>query len=134
MMDLFDLKQPSASIEISQVLTILKTVRIRQAGLPELEIHDELCTALDKHGMPYRREYPFGPRCRADLWVDGIVIEVKKQRPARAALLNQLTRYASQPGVRAIITVLERSIPLPATLNDKPVAIVSLNTLWGIAL
>lgn len=134
MMDLFALDKPSASISTGDVLTAIKTVRIRQTGLAEAEIHDAVCAALENHGIGYRREHLFGPRCRADIWVNGIVIEIKKQRPAKAALLSQLTRYAEQPSVRAVIAVLERSISLPSALNEKPVSVVSLNALWGIAL
>ncbi len=119
---------------VGRVVEAIRTVRVARTGLQELEIHDAVCAALVAHAIPHRREHSFGPRCRADIWVDGIVIEIKKQRPARAALFDQLSRYAAQPTVRAIITVLERSIPLPALINDKKIAVVSLNALWGIAL
>jgi hypothetical protein len=134
MTDLFALDQPSKLIDIDRVVAAIRTVRIQQTGLHEFGIHDAVCAALEKHAINYRREYAFGPRCRADIWVDGIVIEVKKQRPARAALRTQIARYASQSNVRAVIAVLERSISLPPTLDDKPIVVVSLNALWGIAL
>lgn len=122
------------AIGIDRVLTAINTVRIRQAGQQESSIHDAACAALETHGIAYRREYVFGPRCRADIWIDGIVIEIKKQRPARAALIDQLGRYADKPTARAIVVVMERSMVLPATMNDKPIAVISLNALWGIAL
>lgn len=134
MMDLFALDKPIATISTSDVLTAIRSVRIRQAGLAEAAIHDAVCAALEKHGIGYRREHVFGQGCRADIWVDGIVIEIKKQRPAKSALTSQLTRYSEQPSVRAVIAVLERSIRLPSALNEKPISVVSLNALWGIAL
>jgi len=120
--------------EITEVLSALRTVRITQAGLEEFEIHDLLANALMGARITYAREYAFAPRCRADLWVRGIVIEVKKSRPPLASLLSQVQRYASQPNVRAVIVVLERSIHLPAVICDKPAKVLSLNSLWGIAV
>ncbi|NMX77582.1 hypothetical protein HBO23_31945 [Pseudomonas sp. WS 5532] len=115
-------------------MAALRKVRITEAGLEEYEIHDLLSGALLSAGIFHSRERSFAPRCRADLWVDGIVIEVKKMRPPRAALFDQVTRYASQECVRAVIVVLERSISLPATICGKPVSVLSLNALWGIAV
>lgn len=116
------------------VLQALRTVRLRHQGLHEAEIHDALSKALVGAGIAHRREFTFAPRCRADLWVQGIAIEVKKQRPVRAALLAQVTRYAQQPALGGLIVVLERSIDVPATIEGKRVAVLSLNALWGIAL
>lgn len=134
MTELFGLEAPLPVVDLDRVLDAVRTVRINRTGLNEFEIHDAIVEALLRHGLPHRREHAFGPRCRADIWVDGVVIEVKKQRPPRQELLDQVNRYAAQPACRAIITVLERSIALPATLNNKPIAVLSLNALWGIAL
>jgi hypothetical protein len=125
---------PVVLADTGTVMAALKTIRVTKAGLQETELHDDVCAALAQAKITYRREYSFGPRCRADVWVDGIVIEVKKQRPARAKLLAQLLRYAEQPQVRAIVLVLERSVPVPSEIEGKPVFVVSLNALWGIAL
>lgn len=133
-MNMPGLEAAMPSIPLDRVLAAIKTVRILQSGLQESSIHDAVCAALETHGIAYRREYVFGSRCRADIWVDGIVIEIKKQRPPRAALINQLSRYAAIPTACAIVTVMERSMVLPAIVNGKPIAMVSLNALWGIAL
>lgn len=125
---------PPVALYFDRTLEALRSVRLRQAGLQEVEIHDALSAALAGAGIPHRREYTFGPRCRADLWVHGVAIEVKKQRPARAALLAQVTRYAQQSALGGLIVVLEKSIPLPPTIEGKRVAVLSLNALWGIAL
>jgi len=90
---------PPVAYYFDRVLEALQAVRLREAGLQETEIHDALSAALAAAGIAHRREYTFGPRCRADLWIHGIAIEVKKQRPARPALLAQLRRYAEQPAL-----------------------------------
>ncbi|MBP8275415.1 MAG: hypothetical protein KAX55_00780 [Propionivibrio sp.] len=125
---------PPVEHYFDQVLTALRTVRLHEAGLQENAIHDALSDALKSAGIAHRREHTFAPRCRADLWVQGICIEVKKQRPPRASLLAQLTRYADQPNLHGLIVVMERSVNLPAEIAGKRVAMLSLNALWGIAL
>lgn len=132
---MLDFANHSASrFTVEQVIAAVRTVRIAYAGMPEIEIHDAICQALTTLGIAYRREFRFGPRCRADIWVDGIVIEVKKERPARATLWTQVERYASQEAVRAVVIVMERSVSLSPTVYGKPLIVVSLNALWGIAL
>jgi hypothetical protein len=123
-----------ATISAEQVLAALRAIRVTRIGQLECTLHDAVCASLAAQSIPFRREYSFAPGCRADAWVAGIVVEVKKQRPARAALEDQLARYAEQPSVRSIIVVLERSIILPRAIEEKPVYVLSLNSLWGIAL
>lgn len=117
-----------------RVIAALRTVRIQIAGLPEASIRDELAAALTRAGIGWQKEYRFAPRCRADLWCQGVVVEVKKQRPPAASVSAQLWRYASQDNVKGIILVLERHMVLPNNFNGVPVSVLSLNALWGIAL
>lgn len=118
---------------IQDVVFALSAVRVTKAGQSESALHDALAEALTTARIGFRREHAFGPRCRADLWVDGILIEVKKGRPTSAEVWAQLTRYAEQPAVRGLILVLERSMKLAPAINGKPVAVVSLHANWGIA-
>lgn len=123
-----------AEPSIHEVLKALRNVRIKEAGLQESDIRDRLYEALVSADFRASTEFRFGPGCRADIWVDGVVVEVKKRRPDRAQVTTQLHRYARQEGVRGIILALERSIVLPEAIAGKPIAILSLNSLWGIAL
>lgn len=114
---------------------VLRGVRIKEAGLQESDIQEKLHEALILGGFPQaEREVKFAKGCRADIWVDGIVIEVKKKRPDRAAVATQLYRYARQENVRGVILVLEKSILLPEEIEGKRIAVLSLNALWGVAL
>lgn len=133
MSQLFALDCKSA-ITIQAVLKVLRGVRIKEAGLQESEIRDRLHVALQQGGLPSKTEVKFGPGCRADIWINGVVVEVKKKRPDRASVTTQLHRYANQEGVTGIILVLERSILLPEEIEGTPISILSLNSLWGIAL
>lgn len=116
------------------VLRALRSLRIIRAGQDEADLQQAIAEMLTRYGIPSRREHRFGPRCRADVWCDGVVIEVKKRRPDRASLIAQVTRYAQQPGCREIIVVLERSVILPDVIEGKPVHVLSLNANWGVAL
>ena len=48
--------------------------------------------------------------------------------------MRQLTRYAACEQVQALILVTEKTVPVPRTLCGKPVRLLCLNRLWGIAL
>lgn len=132
-------------LDIDRILTALKSVRLTRAGLAEREICAELSMVLATHQISHRREHPLAPRCRIDIWIPvrgvtvaedswGVVVEVKKGRPPRAEVIAQLHRYAAVATVRAVILVLERHIPLPPTIHDKPISGLSLNSLWGLTV
>lgn len=100
----------------------------------EYDLHRLVMAALEEAGIPYLHEYVLGPRCRIDLMCGGVGIEVKRGRPERGRLIAQLSRYAAFPEIRGLIVVAERSVSLPRTLGGKPVQLLCLNRLWGIAL
>lgn len=127
-------RDPPQCIPTESVLRALRAVRVRRIGVLEQTIHDAVRDELRAAGFVFRREYTFSQGCRADIWVDGIVIEVKKLRPVRAKLCDQLTRYARHERVRELVVVLEKSVALPRTIEGKPVHVISLNAQWGIAL
>ncbi|ABO60415.1 hypothetical protein Bcep1808_7540 (plasmid) [Burkholderia vietnamiensis G4] len=116
------------------VIRALRELRIGLAGQDEAYLSEQIADQLRALDLPARTEYRFGPHCRADVWVDGVVVEVKKRRPPRAALLSQIERYAAQPSCREIVVVLEKSVQLGAMIGGKRVHVVSLNSLWGVAL
>jgi len=97
-------------------------------------IHKEIQRALTIEEIKYVHEYKLIPHKRFDFWIDGIVLEVKKRVPGKLALLKQLDKYTKSDEVKAIIIVLEKSIDLPKTLNDKPLIVFSLNANWGVAV
>lgn len=121
-------------MRLERVLSVLKTIRLRQAGMSERDIQDMVSLALVRAGIPHRCEVKIAPHCRVDFLLDdGIVIELKKLRPERGTVEQQIGRYARIGDVTAIVLLLERSIRLPAEIDGKPVRVVSLNSNWGIA-
>ena len=66
----------------------LRTVRLPAAGMEEAAIRDLLARHCFAAGLYAQVEYRFAPRCRADIYVAGVVIEVKKRRPPTADVRN----------------------------------------------
>ena len=119
---------------ITHVISALSQVRISMR-MDEEFIHRQIMNAFDRHNIKYEHEYKLIPHKRFDFYLDGgLVIEVKKEKPSKITLLNQLNRYTKSEKVKAIIVVLEKSMDLPNSLNEKPIFTVSLNCNWGVAI
>ena len=119
--------------EIEKILDILSEIRI-SSTVDEFQIQEEIKKTLQDRGIKFIHEYKILTRKRFDFWINGIVIEVKKSKPSKISLLNQLNRYTKVPEVKAIIVLLEKNIDLPKELNDKPIYVKSLNENWGLAV
>lgn len=118
---------------------ILEALRILRVGkiFEEYILQDEIATVFNNAGIQYQKEYRLGKGSRVDFLAgNGIVVEVKKGKPNRTCLVEQINRYAKYEEVKAVIIVVETSLrtPLTKTENGKPCAVVGLQKLWGIAL
>lgn len=116
--------------------TILSAIReIRSPVIQsELDLHDLVAQALTQAGIPFAHEVMIASRCRIDFLADGIGIEIKRSRPNSRALIAQATRYMASPRVEALLIISERSASLPGTLLGKECRVISLSTLWGLAV
>lgn len=119
--------------ELQRILDALSAIRI-SAQPEEAEIHREIARALDAAQIGYIHECPLSPGRRIDFACGGIGIEVKKGRPVAARLRAQLQRYLEDERLTAVIVVLQKPCALPEHICGKPVRVVSLNRLWGVAL
>ena len=118
---------------LSSLKRALETLRIPLTD-SEYQLHELIAAALHDGGFVVRHEAPIAPRCRIDFLVDGVGIEVKRGKPDRRRLLAQCRRYLEQPALEALILVVDTRVALPDALCGKPVVVVGLNRLWGIAL
>ena len=118
---------------VDAIVVALSAVRM-PAQPEEYDIHAAVARALSDAGLEYEHEYRLGPRRRIDFRVGRIGIEVKKGRPATSQLVKQLRRYLESDDLDAVIVVAQRVTALPGTIGGKPVFLVSLNRLWGVAL
>ena len=121
------------SQEIDRVCRALAALRV--PAMPgEYDIHAEVAAALAAAGLDYDHEYRLGPRCRVDFRVGRVGIEVKKGRPAATDLCRQLARYLTFDALAAMVVVTQKATPVPERIGGKPVRLISLNRLWGVAL
>ncbi len=100
----------------------------------EYDLHRLAAQALEAEGIDFLHEVTLSPRCRIDFLAGAVGIEIKKGKPARGRLMEQLARYAESGRVQALVILVERSANLPATVLGKPCVMLSANRLWGIAL
>ena len=108
---------------------------IRTPATPgEYDLHAEVARALTAAGIEHSHEFRLAPRCRIDFLAGRVGIEIKKGRPVPSALREQLSRYLKSDELDAIIVVTQRAVALPLSIGGKPVSILSLNRLWGVAL
>ena len=125
--------EEEAGAAMQMILSALAALRVPlQQG--EYDMHRLVMQALEAAGLPAAHEVMLAPRCRIDLMFGGIGIEIKRGRPESAWIRAQLTRYAACEQVKGLILVTERTVALPRSLCGKPVRVVCLNRLWGIAL
>ena len=115
---------------VYEALTALRAP-LRQG---EYDLHRLVMNALENAGIPYAHEVKLGPRCRIDLMCGRVGIEVKRGKPEPKRIRQQLSRYAACEGVDGLILVAERTVAVPHAMNGKPVRVICLNRLWGIAL
>lgn len=118
---------------LSRILSALEGVR-SPAQPGEYDLHVLISAALSGAGIPCAHEYKLAPRCRIDFFAEGVGIEVKKGRPDRNALARQIERYLASSELGALVVVTQRAVFLPDEIGGKPVRLVSLNRLWGVAL
>ncbi len=118
---------------LKKVLDALGELRFPFA-LYESDIHRQVEKRLEEAGLACEHEARIGRGCRIDYLVDGVGVEIKKGRPDISALKRQLLRYAACDRVEALVVVTQRAVSLPDTMLGKPVRVVALNQLWGVAL
>ena len=100
----------------------------------EYDLHRLVMDALDASDLSWEHEVKLAPRCRIDLMCGSVGIEIKRGKVERARILTQLRKYAACEQVQGLILVTEKTVPLPHTIGGKPVRLICLNRLWGIAL
>lgn len=115
------------------VLDALGSIRAPRMA-SEYDLHAIIAQALAAHSLPCRHEAPIAKRRRIDLLCGSIGLEVKRGRPQRTPLLRQLEAYAASELITGLVLIAEWPPRLPNSLCGKPLATVSLQRLWGIAL
>jgi len=115
------------------VLDALKELRSPFA-LYETDIHQMVAKRLSDAELPFIHEAKLGPGCRIDYLVGKVGIEIKKGKPEAKTLKRQIMRYAAFDEVEALVVLTQRTVALPKEVLGKPVHVIVLNQLWGVAL
>lgn len=118
---------------MDEVIAALRTLRapIQQ---DEYDLHRLVADCLTAAGLHPAHEVRLAPHCRIDFLCGSVGVEIKRGKPERARLIRQLSRYGTCEQVEALVVVAERTVDLPRTILGKPLKLVCLNRLWGIAL
>lgn len=117
--------------EIISALGALRIPLVTDEYQLQAMVGEALCAA----SINYEKEARLAPRCRVDFLCEGgVAVEVKRGKPRKAQLLEQLRRYAALDAVASVVLVVERTAELPRTVLGKPCQVVALNRLWGVAL
>ncbi|MBQ3080558.1 MAG: hypothetical protein IJC48_11270 [Clostridia bacterium] len=122
-----------AENSISRILSALRVLLV-PAAPGEYDLHALVACALTNAEIEFTHEARLAPGCRADFLSGDIVIEIKKGKPQKSALLSQVKKYLACEGVSGIIVVSQKNVSLPRSIDGKIVASISLDKLWGVAL
>lgn len=118
---------------MERIVQAISTLRVPlQQG--EYDLHRLVADALDAAGLKWTHEVSLAPRCRIDLMCGSIGIEIKRGKVERGRMIAQLTKYAACEQVTGLILVTEKTVPVPRAIAGKPVRLICLNRLWGVAL
>lgn len=119
--------------EAENILRILSRLRVPPQP-EEYEIHHMISEILTKSRIEFIHEYRLAPGRRIDFRCGRVGIEVKKGRPEAKVLQKQLERYLESSDIDTVIVVMQQQCRLPSAILGKPVYLLSLNRLWGVAL
>ena len=122
------------NVDVNKVLSTLKQLRL---GVIDYErtIYKSIGQKLNDDNIPFYTEYSLGKRKRIDFYVPGgIGIEVKKGKPNRQCIFEQLNKYAESNEINILILITERNITVPEIICGKPCFVISLSKLWGVAI
>lgn len=118
---------------MDEIYNALRGLRV-PLQFDEYHLHESVMQELTRAGISYEHEVRLAPRCRIDLMCGSVGIELKRGKPERGKLLEQLRRYTACERLSGLILIAERNVDLPAMIGGKPVRMLCLNRLWGIAL
>lgn len=118
---------------MEQVLQALRCIRAPLVQ-GEYDLHALVAQALQMAEIPFLHEASLGNRARIDFLCGRIGIEVKRGKPNKKLLEKQLARYLKSGMLDGVVVVVERAVNLPKTMMGKKVEVLSLHSLWGIAM
>lgn len=131
-MSLYALPTKVGYVSAREVCDLLSQVKanLRVESRTQEDLYNHLVASLPNSAKSIERELKLNPRDRVDIWVDGIVVEVKLAPANKLAVYKQVKRYAEHPRVEAVILATNIMMALPSLIEGKPAFVVSLGRAW----
>ena len=116
-------------LRITELMQVLSKARFSLENEKKLQL--EIEQKIVQLNIDYQKEYRLGKGSVPDFFIvtEGIVIEIKIKGSA-SKIYAQLSRYASFECVHHIILVTNRTMGLPAKINNKPTYMIKLGKAW----
>ena len=92
-------------------------------------LQSQVCDVLIHAGYSVQREHKLGPADVIDALIGDVGIEMKI-KGQRRTIYRQCVRYCEHDQVGSLILMTAAAMGMPATLNGKPVHVVSLGRAW----
>lgn len=132
--EMFFDQEKNVTSQMHYMKNAFETLRISIIA-EEYDLQRIIADKLKQHNIPFIKEYRLDPRNRIDFFSNGIGIEIKKGKPNREKVHQQLYRYTAFEEIQGIVLVIERNVVgIPLEINQKPCLVIGLNRLWGIAI
>ena len=100
----------------------------------EADLHAMVEQKWLEKGWTYQHEAVLAPGARIDFLVEDVGVEIKKGKPVSRTLIAQLTKYAQSEKIHTLIVISQQNVRLPEAVLGKPVFLLPLHRLWGVAL
>lgn len=122
-------------ITVDRVAEIVGQVKtnLRVEGRTQEQLFSHLMCSVPEDMWPaVLREVRIAESDRVDIWVNGVVVEVKLHGggSSKVQLYKQVERYAAHPRVEGIVVATNIAMTLPREINGKPARLVSLGRAW----
>ncbi|WP_037427182.1 hypothetical protein [Shewanella sp. POL2] len=116
---------------INQILLLISRCRLN--AVVEKEAQSDLERGLTNSNFKFEREYRLSARDIVDFVVhteNGLVAIELKIKAQRMSIYRQLCRYAKHDEVAAVVLLTGTAMNLPALIENKPAAVISLGEAW----
>ena len=119
---------PSSAIKMARrIATLLRGKRLRLDN--EKLLQAQVAEVLAVGNIDAVREVRLAPGDVIDLLAGEVGIEIKI-KGQRRAIYRQCERYCGHEAIEALILITNAAMGMPASINGKPVFVVSLGTGW----
>lgn len=116
---------------INKILLLISQCRLN--AVVEKEAQSDLERGLINSNFKFEREYRLSERDIVDFVVHtdtGLIAIELKIKAQRMSIYRQLCRYAKHDEVAAVVLLTGTAMNLPALIENKPAAVISLGEAW----